>query len=100
MSILHGRETERVVFARVLFIANPDERLFEKQHDCAEHSVPLQTSQSQIFLHPFSNFRQRFSEANRPIVFVLVPNFSPTFMIAILFAATCIAAGGLDVSIR
>src|SRR5882724_11209707 len=100
MSILHGRKTERFVFPRILFIADPDEASLQKLHDCREHFLPRQTAQSQIFLQPSPNFRQRFPEMDQSIVFVLIAYFPPPLMISILFPSPGIPSDGLDVSIR
>jgi hypothetical protein len=42
MSIFHGRETERFVFARVLFITNANKASLEKLHDSCEHFIARQ----------------------------------------------------------
>ena len=99
MSILHGRKTERFVFARILFIADADETSLEKLHDCREHFLPRQTAQSQIFLHTSANFRERFSEADQSIVFVLIAYFPPALVISILFPSPVITSGRLDVPV-
>src|SRR4029450_4022045 len=100
MSILHGRETERFVFARILFIADADQASLQELHDCREHFLPRQTAQSQIFLHSSANFRERFSEIDQSIVFVLVADFPPACVIPVLFPSPGIPSGRLDVSIR
>jgi hypothetical protein len=100
MSILHGRKTERFVFARILFIPDADQASLEELHDCRDHFFPRQTAQSQIFLQPSANFRERFSEIDQSIVFVFVAYFPPALMIPVLFPSPGIPSGRLDVSIR
>ena len=100
MSILQSGKTERFIFTRILFVANPNEASLEKLDDRREHFLPRQTAQSQIFLEPSANFRERFSEIDQSIVFVLVAYFPPALVISILFASAGISTGGLDVSIR
>src|SRR4029450_2199304 len=100
MSILHGRKTERFVFASILFIADPDEASLEKLHDCREHFLPRQTAPGQIFLQPSANFRERFPEVDQSIVFVLIPYFPPALVIPILFPPAGIPSGRLNVPIR
>src|SRR6266542_1665495 len=98
--ILHGGKTERFVFACILLIADPDEALLQKLHDCCEHFLPRQTAASQIFLQPSSNFRERFSEGDQSIVFVLIAYFPPALVIAILLPSPRIPSGGLNMPIR
>src|SRR5436189_5424428 len=100
MSILQSGKTERFIFTRILFVANPNEASLEKLDDRREHFLPRQAAPSQIFLEPSANFRERFSEIDQSIVFVLVAYFPPALVISILFASPGIASGGLDVSIR
>ena len=100
MSILQSGKTERFIFTRILFVANPNEASLEKLDDRREHFLPRQTAQSQIFLEPSANFRERFSEIDQSIVFVLIAYFPPALVISILFSPAGIPTGGLDVSIR
>src|SRR5438874_587423 len=100
MSILQSGKTERFIFTRILFVANPNEASLEKLDDRREHFLPRQTAQSQIFLEPSANFRERFSEIDQSIVFVLVAYFPPALVISILFASAGIPSSGLDVAIR
>src|SRR6266700_3522882 len=100
MSILHGRKTERFVFARIFFIADADETPLQKLHDSRDYLSPRQTAQSKVFLQPSANFRERFSEVDQSIVFVLIANFPPALVISILFPSPGISSDRLDVPIR
>ena len=100
MSIFHGGETERFVLAGVLIVADADESSFEQLDHRRQNFFARQTGQLQILRHAPPDFRQRFGEIDNAIVFVFVANFTPTFVIEILFAAARVAPGRLNVAIR
>jgi len=100
MSIFHGREAERFVFARILFVADANERALEQLHDRRQDFFSRQTRQFQILRYSPSDFRQRFAEADYAIVFVFVANFAPAFVVDLLLATARISTGRLNVAVR
>src|SRR2546425_9795936 len=100
MSIFHGREAERFVFARVLFVADANERPLEQLHDRRQYLVSWEPRQFQVPRNSSADFRQRFTEADYTIVFVFVANFAPALVIKILFATARISTGRLNVTVR
>src|ERR1700737_1536756 len=99
MSILHGREAERFVFASVFFVPHADEAALEQLQDRRQHFVSGQTKERQIFAYTPANFWQRFGKRNNSLVFVFIAHFAPALVIDVLFALSGIAPGRLDVAI-
>src|SRR6202011_3533459 len=99
MSILHGGEAERFVFASVLFVPHADETVLEQLHDRRQHFVSRQSGQRQIFAHTPADFRQRFPKRNNSFVFVFIAHFAPALVINVLLAISCIAPSRLDVTV-
>src|SRR5215203_5374853 len=53
----------------------------------------------QIFLNTPANFGKRPAEENHPVVFVLVANFAPAFVITVLLPSACVEPDCLEMSI-
>src|SRR5207248_3226036 len=90
----------RSVLARVLFVADADQRLFEQLHDGCEDLLARQTAPHEIGVGTGTNPGQRLRERDQAPVLHLVAHFTPSRMIAILLAAARVAAGGLKVAER
>src|ERR1700737_484826 len=98
MSIFHGRQTERFIFARVLFVPDADESALEQLHDRRQDFDSRQSRQFQIPRDSPADLRQRFAETDYAVVFVFVANLAPAFVIKVLFATARIATGCLNVT--
>ena len=61
---------------------------------------PWQPGQAEIARHLRADDRQRLSERQHVLVLVLVAHRPPAGVVAILFPAARVAAGGLDVAVR
>jgi hypothetical protein len=62
--------------------------------------LPRQTRQLQVPSNSTSNIWKRFGELSKPVELVFVARFAPPLVIAVLLAATRVAACRLDVAIR
>src|SRR5438094_9954328 len=99
MSILHGRQAERFIFASVFLVAHADEAELEPLYNGRQHFVSRQSRQGEILAYTSADFRQRFSKRNNSFVFVFIAHFAPTLVINVLFALSCIAPSRLDVAV-
>src|SRR5207245_7181160 len=97
--MLNGVQSERFLVAGGIFMANPDERPFEKLYYRREDFVPRQTRQRKIFTHAFANFRERVAKNHDAVVLVLIPKLAPAIVITILFAAPRVATDRLNVAV-
>src|SRR5260370_5184859 len=100
MSIFHGCEPKRFVFARVLLIADTDGGAFKQLHDRRQHFVLRESGQFQISRDTSTDLWQGFAETDYPIVFVFVANFAPAVVVNVLLAAARVATRRLDMTVR
>src|SRR5947207_14153083 len=99
MSILHGRETKRFVLPRIFRIAHPDEGALEQLHDRAQDLFARQAGQGQIATHTLTNLWKLLGKTGHAIVLRLVADFSPPFVVEVLFAPPRVPTGCLNMAV-
>lgn len=99
MSVFQCCQTERTVFARVLFVTDADGSDLEKTHDGGQHFFPWEAGKGQIALHPLTYARQDSGESNHSVVLARVADLAPARVITVLFPPFRIATGGLKMTI-
>src|SRR5260370_8587106 len=100
MSIFHGCEPKRFVFARVLLIADADESALKQLHDRGQDFVSRQSGQLQILRDSSADLWEGFAETDYTIVFVFVANFAPAIVVNVLLATARVATRRLNVTVR
>src|SRR5947199_5512654 len=99
MVILHRRQTERLVLPGILFVADTNEGALEQLHHYRQDLLSLEPRQLQIDVESPPNLGQGRSKDQDTIVFVLIANRPPAFVIPILFSSAVIASGCLNMTI-
>jgi len=98
--IAQGRQAKRFVVLRVLLVAHTDQRLLEQLHDGGEHLFPRKPAAPQIPFGVRANATQRARERDQALVFHVVTDLAPAWVIAILLASARVAADRLNVPER
>jgi len=97
----HGRESVGFVLLGVLGVADPDQRLFEEADDRGEHLLARQSLELHVGCDPVAQRGQRGRELDDVLIFVLVAEFAPFRMVAVLLAAAHpVRSPGCDRSAR
>ena len=96
--VAHRRQTERMIVAGVLLVADPDQRLLEQLHDRREHLLPRQPRLLQIGARAASNAWKHPRERHEAFVLGFVTRLTPARMVAVLFASARVAARRLNVA--
>src|SRR4029078_318562 len=91
VSVPERRQPERAVGARVLVVADANERLLEQLDDEREDLVARQARAPEILGRPPPDRRQRLREADHAVVLRVVANRAPARMIAVLLASARVA---------
>jgi hypothetical protein len=97
--VAHGRQTEGMIVAGVLLVADADQRLLQQLHDGREDFLAWQPRFLQIGAGAAADARKLSRERNEVIVFGFVALFSPTRMVAVLFASARVASRRLNVAV-
>jgi hypothetical protein len=97
--VAHRRQTERMIVAGVLLVADPDQRLLEQLHDRREHLLPRQPRLLQIGARAAANAWKHPRERHEAFVLGFVARFAPARMVAVLFASARVAARRLNVAV-
>ena len=97
--IAHCAEPNRAVGAGVLFVADTHQCRLEQTNHGREHFFPAEAGPPQIPGDLTTNAGESPSEGDHSLVLAVIAYTPPVVVIPVLFAVTCVAAGGLDVSI-
>src|SRR6267378_2233142 len=97
VTLAQGGEAEGAVRARVLVVANADQRLVEQHHHGSEDLAPREVPGAQIALHAFADLGEDFAELEHAAEFRLVARLAVQGMVAVLLAAARVARSRLDV---
>src|SRR5437868_2568742 len=81
------RQSEGLVRARVLLVADPFARPLEKSHDRRENLLAREARPGEVALDPRADARQRAAEVEHPVVLGAVPLLAPARVVAVLLAA-------------
>ena len=101
VAVAQRRQAERAVVARVLLVADADERRLQQAHDGRQHLAPGQARQPQVGGDaPREARAARAPNAIMRLVLVLVALLAPARVIAVLLAAARVAPGRLEVAVR
>ncbi len=92
-------KSERVILARVFFVADSNPADLEQSHDCGQDLFTRQPGQGQIAIDLTPNGRQLFAERQHPVVFGCVTNLAPALVIPMLLPASGISTGRLNVAV-
>ena len=95
-----GRQPERAVAARVLGVADADQRGLEEAHDRGEDLLPGKPGRARSAVDARAERRQPLGEGEQPAVLGLVADLAPARVIAVLLAALGVAAHRLDMPVR
>ena len=99
MLIPQRRQAKGVVLAGVFVVAHSDQSRFQQANDGRQYLVARQSSPGQIVFHASPDPRQRLSKGDHPIILYLLARFSPLRVVQVLFAATVVAAGCLQMAV-
>ena len=84
----------------IFLVAHPHQRRLEEPYDRRQHLLARYAGARQVLFHPRPDLRQCLAEEKHLSVFSFITHFAPARMVAILFAATCIASDRLEVAVR
>lgn len=97
--VAHGGEAEGVIGAGVFVVADADEGGFEKLDDGGEHLAAVEIGELEILGDAGADFGKGAAELEDAFVLGLVAGLAPERMVAVLFAAACVDAGGLQMPV-
>src|SRR5204863_3109945 len=97
VTLAQRREAEGAVLARVLVVADADQRLVEQHHHGSEDLAPREIARAQIALHALANLGEGLAELEHAPEFRLVARLAVQGMVAVLLAAARVARSRLDV---
>src|SRR5437667_36894 len=100
MAAAQRGEPEGVVLARVLVVADADERLVEEPHHRGEDLPARQIAGAQVALHPLADVRQDLAELEHAAELRLIALRPVPRMVPVLLASPRIARRRLDVTVR
>ncbi|MNE09113.1 hypothetical protein D3C80_1017810 [compost metagenome] len=100
MPLVQGGQAEAAVPPRVLGVADADQGDLQQAHRRRQDLVPAGAAQGQVMLHPLAQARQLAGEVGQAVELVAGGVTRPVGMIAVLLAASRIAARGLDMAVR
>ena len=100
VAVAQRRQAERLVVARVLVVADADQRLLEELHHGRHDLRARQAGRRDVGVGPAAQRRQRRGEIEDAVVLRFVADLAPARVIAMLLAAARVAAGGLQVAAR
>ncbi|HET9463974.1 MAG TPA: hypothetical protein VFO71_00450, partial [Gemmatimonadales bacterium] len=98
MAIPQGGEPKRTVRAGVLVIADPDAGTIEQLYHRGQDLVTREPRPAEVALHPLADAGKNLGECQDTAELGLVPRLSPFRVIPVLFPASRIPAGCLDVA--
>ncbi len=93
-------EAEGVVLARVLVVADADQRAVEQPHHGGEELAPRMVRRAQVALDALAQQRQHLAELEHVAELRVVARLAVRRVIAVLLAAARVARRGLDVARR
>src|SRR5437762_3232582 len=99
VTVAERGQAERRVEARILIVADADERSVEKPDDRRQHLPSRQTARPQVAIHLSPDPRQVLPELDHPAELRGVARLAPRRVIAVLLAAPRIAAAGEDMAL-
>ena len=100
MAVLQRGQAIASVLFGVIVVTDPDQRLVEKIDNSGDDLLARQTRQRHVPAHLGPDCGQCVGESDDMLIFGAVPNFAETRMIEVLLAASGVAAGRLQVSVR
>ena len=100
MMMANGGQAEALVVARVLGIADPDERGLEQTHHGRQHPLARQAWAAQVGIHARPDLRQCPREHQDPVELVGIADLPPLLVVAVLLAPARIASGRLEMAAR
>jgi hypothetical protein len=92
-------QAERLVGARVLVVADTDQRLVEQVHHARQHALARKPGLLQVARDARAYPRQRLTELQHAFELGCIARRTPGRVIAVLLAAAGIAPGGLEVTV-
>src|SRR5205807_10591692 len=87
------------VLARVFFIADANESSFQQSNNRGEHLFSWQIGQPDVPSDAPPDLRQNLGKVSKASKFIFIAHLAPSVVITILFAASRVAAGCLDVAV-
>ncbi len=93
------RQAEGAVGARVLLVADADQRDLEEPHHRRQHLLAREARAAELRVHRGADPRQRGGEGDHPLVLGLVAHLAEARVIAVLLAPPRVAPGRLEVPV-
>ena len=88
-----------VVAARVVVVADADQRGLQQVHDGGQHLLARQAATRHVLRDALADGRQRPRELHHVLVLRAVAHLAETRVVAVLLAAARVAPGGLQVAV-
>ena len=85
MAISHRRQAEGLIAARVLLVADANQRLLEQLDDCGDDFSARERGAREVGPRPSTQHRQRRRELENVAVLGFVADFAPPRVVAMLF---------------
>ena len=95
MAVVERRQTEAPVQARVLVVADADQRQLQQPNDRGEHLLARQAGPGEVVVDPLADRRQRASEGDQPLELGGITPRAVPRVVAVLLAAR-----GLEMAVR
>src|SRR5262245_17234534 len=100
MPVAQGGEAEAFVVARISRVADADHRVVKQPDDGGDDALAGETAAPKIDIDCTAKARQRCGERGEARELHFIAASGPARMVAILLAATLVAAGRLEVTLR
>ncbi len=100
VAIAQGGQPIGLVVAQVALVADADQRVVEQAHHQRHDFLSIKARAGQVHLQLRAQFWQGLGKGQHAPVLVLVTQFAPLGVVAVLLATASVAAGGLQVALR
>src|SRR5690606_4149398 len=92
------RQPKRLVDARVLLVADADQRRLQEPDDASQHLLAGQAAHAQVVVGALADDRQDGGEVHQMVVLVSVADLAPALVVDVLLPAAVVPPGGLNVA--
>ena len=99
VAVAQRGQAEALVVARVLLVADADQRGLEQAHDGRQHLLARQAAAAQVGVDARADRRQRAAEREHAVELVRVAHARASAVVAVLLAAAGVAPGRLQVAL-
>jgi hypothetical protein len=93
------RQAKRTIRARILKIANTNERSLQEPHHGGQHSFAGEAGERDILFKTRTEMWQDFAEGNHPVVLGSIAHGAPAWMIPVLLPSSGVTSSGLHVPV-